>query len=294
MTRGRVESIAITPAAKAPMLFVKAVRAVAGKGLEGDRHFDHAGTFSNEPGEGRDITLIESEAVEAMNAKLGTKFAAGEMRRSIVTREIALNHLVGRDFRAGGALLRGIRLCEPCDYLQSLTAQGVLKQLIHRGGLRANILADGEIRAGDEIAVLDDPLEQNKRLIHRFYDEMWNPWNFAKAEELLAEGIVFRGSLGTETRGREEFRGYMRKVRSAFPDFHNAVEEMIAEQDRVVVRALYSGTHRGELFAVAPTGKRIAYAGAAFFRIADGKVAEGWVLGDLLSVLRQIGASTIP
>jgi steroid delta-isomerase-like uncharacterized protein len=294
MTRGRVESIGITPAAKAPMLFVKAVRAVAGRGLEGDRYFDHAGTFSNEPGEGRDITLIESEAVEAMNAKLGSKLAAGEMRRNIVTRGIALNHLVGRDFRAGGALLRGIRLCEPCDYLQLLTASGVLKQLIHRGGLRANILEDGEIRAGDAIALVEDPLEQNKILIRRFCDEMWNPWNFAKADEILAEGIVFRGSLGDEKRGREEFRGYMRKVQSAFPDFHNAVEEMIAEEDRVVTRMMYRGTHRGEIFGVAPTGKKIAYAGAAFFRIADGKVTEGWVLGDLLSVLRQIGAGAIP
>jgi predicted ester cyclase len=69
---------------------------------------------------------------------------------------------------------------------------------------------------------------------------------------------------------------------------------MIAEEDRVVARALYSGTHRGELFGVAPTGEKIAYAGAAFFRIADGRVAEGWVLGDLLSVLRQIGANAMP
>jgi steroid delta-isomerase-like uncharacterized protein len=294
MTRGRVESIGITPAAKAPMLFVKVVRAVAGRGLEGDRYFDHAGTFSNEPGEGRDVTLIESEAVEAMNAKLGANFAAGEMRRNIVTRGIALNHLVGKDFRAGGALLRGIRLCEPCDFLQSVTAPGVLKQLIHRGGLRANVLEDGAIRTGDEIFAADDPLEQNRRLIHRFYDEMWNPGNFAKVDELIAEGIVFRGSLGNEMRGREGFRGYMRKVQSAFPDFHNAVEEIVAEGDRVVTRMTYSGTHRGELFGVAPTGKKIAYAGAAFFRIEDGKVAEGWVLGDLLSVLRQLGASKIP
>jgi predicted ester cyclase len=69
---------------------------------------------------------------------------------------------------------------------------------------------------------------------------------------------------------------------------------MIAEEDHVVTRMMYRGTQRGEIFSVAPTGKKIAYAGAAFFRIANGKVAEGWVLGDLLSVLRQIGASKIP
>jgi len=294
MTGGRVESIGITPAAKARMLFVKAVRAVAGKGLEGDRYFDHAGTFSNEPGEGRDVTLIESEAVEAMNAKLGTNFAPGEMRRNIVTHGIALNHLVGKDFRAGGALLRGIRLCEPCAYLQSMTRDGVLKQLIHRGGLRANILGDGEIRAGDAIALVEDPLEQNKILIRRFFDEMWNPWNFAKTDELLADEIAFRGTLGSELKGRDAFRAYMRKVQAAFPDFHNSILQMTAEDDRVVARTMYRGTHRGEIFDVAPTGKEITYAGAAFFRIEEGKVAEGWVLGDLLSVLRQMGASRIP
>ena len=137
-------------------------------------------------------------------------------------------------------------------------------------------------------------MDDNRNLIRRFYDELWNPWNFAKAEEILAPEIIFRGTLGSETRGREGFCNYMRQVQRAFPDFHNAVEEMIAERDRVVVRALYSGTHRGEIFGVAPTGKKIAYSGAAFFRIAEGKVAEGWVLGDLLSLLRQLGARAIP
>lgn len=294
MMRGRVESIGITAEGKAPIRFVEAVRAVAGRGLEGDRYFSKAGTFSKEPGEGRDITLIESEAVEAMNLKLGTSFAAGEMRRNIVTRGIALNHLLGRDFRVGGALLRGIRLCEPCAYLQSMTRDGVLKQLIHRGGLRANIIADGEIRTGDAIAAVDDPLEQNKNIIRRFFDEMWNPWNFAKADELLAEDIVFRGTLGSELKGRDAFRGYMRKVQAAFPDFHNSILQMTAEEDRVVARTMYRGMHRGEIFGVAPTGKEITYAGAAFFRIANGKVVEGWVLGDLLSLLRQLGALAIP
>jgi steroid delta-isomerase-like uncharacterized protein len=294
MMRGRVESIGIAPVGKAPIVFVKAVRAIAGRGLEGDRYCVKEGTYSKEPGEGRDVTLIESEAVEAMNAKLGTNFAAGEMRRNIVTRGVALNHLIGRDFRAGRALLRGIRLCEPCAYLQSLTRDGVLKQLIHRGGLRANILEDGEIRAGDAIALVEDPLEKNKILIQRFFDEMWNPWNFAKADELLAEGIVFRGTLGSELKGRDAFRGYMRKVQAAFPDFHNSILQMTAEDDRVVARTMYRGTHRGEIFGVSPTGKEITYAGAAFFRIEDGKVAEGWVLGDFLSVLRQMDASEIP
>jgi steroid delta-isomerase-like uncharacterized protein len=294
MNSAHVVSIHIAPAASSPMQSVYATRAIAGQGLEGDRYFKHQGTFSNEPGEGRDVTLIESEAVDELNAKLGAALAPGEMRRNIVTRGIALNHLVGRDFRVGETLLRGIRLCEPCEHLQSLTRDGVLKQMIHRGGLRANILADGEIRAGDAIAAIDDPLEQNKNLIRRFFDEMWNPWNFAKADELLAPGIKFRGTLGAELNGRDAFRAYMRQVQAAFPDFHNSILEMTAENDRVVARTFYRGTHRGEILGLAPTGKAVSYAGAAFFRIADGKVIEGWVLGDLLGLLRQLGARSVP
>ena len=294
MTHGRVVSISITSAAAAGMQTVDAAKAVAGKGLEGDRYFSGEGTFSSEPGQGRHVTLVECEAVDALNAKLGSAFAPGEMRRNIATRGIALNHLVGRDFRVGEALLRGVRLCEPCEHLESLTRQGVLKQMLHRGGLRADILEGGVIRPGDAIAALDDPLERNKNLVRRFFDEMWNPWNFAKADELLAPEIVFRGTLGNELKGRDAFRGYMRKVQAAFPDFHNAIEEISAEEDRVIARTRYHGTHRGEIFGVAPTGKTIAYSGAAFFRIEDGKIAHGWVLGDIVSLLRQLGASSLP
>jgi len=149
-------------------------------------------------------------------------------------------------------------------------------------------------RQGDAIGALEDPLEQNKNLIRRFFDEMWNPWDFAKADELLAPGIVFQGTLGSELRGRDAFRAYMRKVQSAFPDFHNSILEMTVEDDRVVARTFYRGTHRGEIFGLAPTGKSISYAGAAFFRIRDKQVIEGWVLGDLLGLLRQLGARTLP
>lgn len=294
MTQARVVSISIATAAAAPMQTLKAAKAVPGMGLEGDRYFNRTGTYSTTPGEGRHATLIECEAVEAMNEKLGLAYAPGEMRRNIATRGIALNHLVGRDFRVGEALLRGIRLCEPCEHLESLTRPGVLKQMLHRCGLRANILEGGVIRPGDAIVALDDPLEQNKNLVRHFFDEMWNPWNFEKADELLAPEIVFRGTLGDELHGRDAFRAYMRKVQAAFPDFHNAIEEISAEEDRVVARTRYRGTHRGEIFGLAPTGKAITYAGAAFFRIADGKIVHGWVLGDIVSLLRQLGASSLP
>ena len=150
------------------------------------------------------------------------------------------------------------------------------------------------IKKGDTVAAHQDPLEQNKNLIRRFFDEMWNPWNFAKADELLAPDIAFKGTLGDELRGRDAFRAYMRNVQAAFPDFHNSIVQIAAEDDRVVARTFYRGTHRGEIFGLAPTGIEIAYAGAAFFRIKDGQVIEGWVLGDLLGLLRQLGAHSLP
>ena len=150
------------------------------------------------------------------------------------------------------------------------------------------------IKKGDSVAAHQDPLEQNKNLIRRFFDEMWNPWNFAKADELLAPDIVFKGTLGDELRGRDAFRAYMRKVQSAFPDFHNSVIQITAEDDRVVARTFYRGTHRGEIFGLAPTGIEIGYAGAAFFRIQREQAIEGWVLGDLLGLLRQLGAHSLP
>ena len=90
------------------------------------------------------------------------------------------------------------------------------------------------------------------------------------------------------------FCEYMSRVRSAFPDFHNKIEQLVAEGDRVAARLQYTGTHRGEIFGVQPSGVSISYAGAAFFRIAGNRVAEGWVLGDLVSLTQQLGAQTLP
>src|SRR5262245_28806854 len=128
---------------------------------------------------------------------------------------------------------------------------------------------------------------ENKSLVRRYY-EMWNRWDFALADELIAEDISFRGSLGVEVRGREGFRGYMRAVRAALPDFHNHIEELIAEGDKVAARLTYTGTHRGELFGVRPTGRQVSYAGVAIFRIVAGRIIEGWVLGDVHGLVQQL------
>jgi MOSC domain-containing protein YiiM len=148
MWQGNVVSIHVAPDAGAPMVSVQDVRAIPGRGLEGDRYATGRGHYSGKPSEGgREITLIELEAIEAL-AALGIKISAAEARRNIATQGVPLNHLVGSTFRVGMVRLRGTRLCEPCKYLDRLTQPGVMKGLIHRGGLRAQILTEGTIRVG--------------------------------------------------------------------------------------------------------------------------------------------------
>ena len=145
MWQGNVVSIHVAPEAGAPMLSVQDARALPGRGLEGDRYCTGRGHYSDRPSAGgREITLIEMEAVEALEIKL----SAAETRRNIATLGVPLNHLVDRTFRIGTVRLRGTRLCEPCKYLDRLTSVGVMKGLIHRGGLRAQILTEGTIRVG--------------------------------------------------------------------------------------------------------------------------------------------------
>lgn len=151
MWQGLVEAIHVAAEAAKPMEAVVEVRAVAGRGLEGDRYFEKIGTYSNHPGTGREITLIESEAVEALAREANIALPPGASRRNITTRGVPLNHLVGRRFRVGEALLEGTRLCEPCTHLEGLTRPGVLAGLIHRGGLRTVIVEGGTIRVGDAI-----------------------------------------------------------------------------------------------------------------------------------------------
>ncbi len=150
MFLGSVVAIHIAKAAEEAMTSVYEVRAVPGKGLEGDRYFTQAETLSKlEPD--REVTFIEIEALEGMRQECGVALAQGDSRRNIVTRGVPLNHLVGREFAVGEVRVRGLRLCEPCSHLARLTQQGVLPGLVHRGGLRAQIMTEGKIHAGDAI-----------------------------------------------------------------------------------------------------------------------------------------------
>ncbi len=151
MYKGTVLSIHIASAAEKSMVSVKEVRAVPGKGLEGDRYFLETGTYSKKLGPDREVTLIASEAIGALRRDYGIGLAPGDSRRNIVTQGIPLNFLVGREFTVGTVRLRGIRLCEPCGHLEGLTREGVRAGLIHRGGLRAQILTGGVIQTGDPI-----------------------------------------------------------------------------------------------------------------------------------------------
>ncbi len=151
MRTGTVLSIYIAPSAKEPMQPVEEVRAVLGKGLEGDRYFRGCGTWSPDPRNGRHVTLIESEALEAIKVESGIELAPGASRRNVVTRGVPLNHLVGREFRIGQAVLRGMRLCEPCKHLEAATQPGVSSALMHRAGLRTEVVKEGVIRVGDSI-----------------------------------------------------------------------------------------------------------------------------------------------
>ena len=134
---------------------VAIVTAVAGRGIEGDRYFTQSGTYSNQPGNGRAVTLVEIEAIEALARDCDVQLPAGMARRNLVTHGVALNNLIGKTFTVGSVVLHGTRLCEPCWHLEKLAGKGVARGLIHRGGLRAEIVGGGSIRIGDAIAVID-------------------------------------------------------------------------------------------------------------------------------------------
>src|SRR5947209_3452363 len=136
-------------------------------------------------------------------------------------------------------------------------------------------------------------IEENKRLIQRYYYEMWNPWNFSLVDEIISDAFVFRGSIGMTTQGRDDFKGYMKTIRAAFPDFSNTIDDLIAETNKVVAALTYTGTHQGRVFGVESTGKRIHYTGMAIFQIEAGQLCSGWVLGDRLGLLQQLGV-TVP
>ncbi|WP_135853477.1 MOSC domain-containing protein [Halorussus salinus] len=141
---GRVEAIHLAPESGEETEPTDEVEAVAGEGVRGDRHFGK---------DKADITLIEREALAAA-AEEGIDLDDGEHRRNVTTSDAALNHLVGERFRVGEVVCEGTDLCEPCGHLESLTEEGAVSALLHRGGLEADVIESGEISVGDEVEPL--------------------------------------------------------------------------------------------------------------------------------------------
>jgi hypothetical protein len=145
---GTVAGILVAPQAEAPLRRVDSVAALPGRGLEGDRYAEGRGTFSA-PGRGYEVTLVDAEVLDAI------ELSWEDARRNIVTTGISLNTLVGHRFRVGTVICVGRRLAEPCSHLEKLARPGLLRPLVHRGGLRADILTSGTITIGDDVAAAD-------------------------------------------------------------------------------------------------------------------------------------------
>jgi MOSC domain-containing protein YiiM len=148
MPTASILAIYLHAAKGAPLFTADEVKAVPRCGLEGDR------LFSPTPGHlnlDQEVTLIESEAIEAVAAERSIHLAPGEARRNLLTQGVRLNELVDREFEVGPVRLKGLRLCQPCDHLESLTQPGVKAAFRDRCGLRAQILTSGVIRVGDLI-----------------------------------------------------------------------------------------------------------------------------------------------
>jgi hypothetical protein len=141
---GSVVGLLVAPDAEQPLVRVGSVNAVAGRGLEGDRYFDGRGTFGG-TGRGYELTFVEAEVLDEVD------LSWEQARRNVVTRGIALNGLVGRRFTVGTVECVGRRLAEPCSHLEKLARPGLLRPLVHRAGLRADVLRDGKISVGDSV-----------------------------------------------------------------------------------------------------------------------------------------------
>jgi len=157
LAHGSLVAIQIGREAEGRLESVAEVRAIPGKGLEGDRYFRGEGSFSKNPGGGRQVTLVASEMLELLQSEHGIALEAADTRRNLVTKGVLLHDLVGQVFQVGTVRMMGVRLAEPCSHLERLTRPGVMKGLVHRAGLRADILDEGVLRVGDAIVANPNP-----------------------------------------------------------------------------------------------------------------------------------------
>ena len=152
MVEGKLVGICLASEGSLDMKVVDQAEAQTGQGLVEDRYAHGRGTFQRGDIEvDQQITLIEQEAIRGACSEYDLQFIHADTRRNLLTEGIPLNHFVGRTFRIGTVTLRGIRLCEPCQHLEKLTCPGIARALIHRGGLRAEVLSGGTLNVGDRI-----------------------------------------------------------------------------------------------------------------------------------------------
>ncbi|MEX0819352.1 MAG: MOSC domain-containing protein [Pirellulaceae bacterium] len=159
MFDGQLLAIQFATAAAAPMQPLEQVEAIPGQGLVGDRYAACQGKYPpDEAGNvlpKREVTLIEAETLAAITDESGPKFSHADTRRNLLTENVPLNHLVGKSFAIGEVELRGVELCEPCGYLEAMHP-GIMQPLVHRGGLRAQVIRGGTLRVGDPIRCLSE------------------------------------------------------------------------------------------------------------------------------------------
>lgn len=151
---GKIVNLLISKDVKSPMQKVNQIVLEEGKGIYGDRYYYQKGTFSNkgeiEPD--RDVTLIEIENIDAFNTEFNEDFKAEDFRRNIVVSNCDLNSLIGKEFQIGRVVLKGIRLCEPCNYLSTkLNNKNLLTGLNKKAGLRAEIIKGGSIEMTSQV-----------------------------------------------------------------------------------------------------------------------------------------------
>lgn len=135
---------------------------------------------------------------------------------------------------------------------------------------------------------LDEQPKRNKEVVRQYIDGLWNNLRYELIEQVLAPNVVAHAADGTQEVGRERFREVIPRIRNGVPDLHLAIEEMVAEGDRVAVRLRTTGTHKGELFGVAPSGRVLDFPEWFFFRLSDGKIVEYWYLRDHALIQRQL------
>ncbi len=152
MFHGKVLAIYTAPARREPMVAHQEVRVVPGKGIEGDRYYIGNATYSDRAGPHRELTLIEEETLDALEREYGYRLKPELSRRNVLVSGVPLNHLIDREFTIGGVRLRGLLLCEPCATLAETSGHAhIINHLMHRGGLRAEILTEGTLNVGADV-----------------------------------------------------------------------------------------------------------------------------------------------